>query len=300
VKQVLLYLPVIHAGYQAWLNRHADAIGILLVGNSFQAEFPVMGKEIRALVPAEAAAYLRGRDGLPPVRVVETEEFPDVVSADLLVLPDEAMMRALAERYGLAAGRTVVFERTFLRWDRSWSLPARPAEFDGSIAVDELAQRMISLASATSNYSSDWWRQVGAVVARDQDVVAVAYNEHQPTEYAPYLDGDPRNDFSRGVRPDVSTSLHAEAALIGQAAREGVALRGADLFVTTFPCPACARLITAAGVQRCFFGGPYAVLDGDAILRAAGVEIIWVDMGTAAATVAGGPGTDGNLTPTGS
>jgi dCMP deaminase len=59
--------------------------------------------------------------------------------------------------------------------------------------------------------------------------------------------------------------------------------------VTTFPCPACARLIAEAGFRRCYFSGGYSVLDGDVILRAAGVELFWVDPGDAEDS--GGPAT---------
>jgi dCMP deaminase len=114
---------------------------------------------------------------------------------------------------------------------------------------------------------------------RDGVLLGVAHNEHRPSEYSPYINGDPRNDFSRGVRADLSTALHAEAALIAAAARAGTSLDGADLYVSTFPCPACARLIAEAGFRRCFFAGPYALLDGDTVLRAAQVELIWVDLG---------------------
>jgi dCMP deaminase len=125
--------------------------------------------------------------------------------------------------------------------------------------------------------SSDWWRQVGAIAVRGGDLLGYAWNHHHPTEYSPYIDGDPRDSFSRGVRPDLSTAIHAEAAIIAAAARDGISLRGADLYVTTFPCPACARLIAEAGFSRCYFAGPYSVLDGEEVLRAAGVQLLWVD-----------------------
>jgi dCMP deaminase len=112
-------------------------------------------------------------------------------------------------------------------------------------------------------------------------VLAVAHNEHRPTEYSPYLNGDPRDDFSRGVHIELSTAIHAEAAIVARAARTGIVLDGADLYVSTFPCPTCARLVAEAGFRRCFFAGPYAVLDGDEVLRAAGVELIWVDLAEA-------------------
>jgi dCMP deaminase len=268
---------VIHAGYEALFDRHPDARETLLLGESFGDDYPVLKKEIRALAPDVAARYLRqGRR--TEVRVVERTDLPEAVTADLLVVPDEEIMRGLVARHKLDSGRTVVWERTFLRWDRSWSMAGRPADYDGAITSGELFRSLALRAADEAEHSSDWWRRVGALVARDGEVVAVAHNEHRPTEYTPYLDGDPRNDVSRGVRADLSTALHAEAALIARAARDGTSLEGADLFVSTFPCPACARLVAEAGFHHCFFAGPYSVLDGDAVLRAAGVRLIWVDL----------------------
>lgn len=270
-KQVLLYVPVIHAGYEQFLRRHTDADEVWLLGASFAEDFPVLRKEIRALDAADAARYL-GATG-----VLERDELKKQITAELLVVPDEELMLAVVEKYGLDQGRTLLTDRTFLRWDRAWSQAQRPAGYDGTIAVDELSRTVMGKAADEADKSSDWWRQVGAVVVRDGAIVDSAHNEHRPTDYTPYLNGDPRNDFSRGVRADLSTAIHAEALLVARAARDGVPLRGADLYVSTFPCPACARLIAEAGFRRCWFAGPYAVLDGDDILRAAGVELIWVD-----------------------
>jgi dCMP deaminase len=273
---VLLYVPVVHAGYQALLQRHRDAAELLLLGGGFADEFPVLRKEIRALVPADAASALGALTDVP-VRIVEPSHLPAAITADILVVPDEELLRTLVEAYRLGRGRTVLTDRSFLRWDRQWSQAQRPADHDGAVAVDELSRRLVGQAADAARHSSDWWRQVGAVAARNGEVIDVAYNRHLPTEYTPYLDGDPRNDFSRGVRIDLSTALHAEAALIARAARNGTVLADADLYVSTFPCPGCARLVAETGFRRCYFAGPYAMLDGDRVLRAAGVELIWVD-----------------------
>jgi dCMP deaminase len=181
-------------------------------------------------------------------------------------------------RHGLDTGRRLVLERTFLRWDRSWSEARRPAAYDGVVAGDPASLELMARALGQAARSSDWWRQVGAVAVRDGVVLAEAHNEHRPTEYTPYLDGDPRNDFSRGARADLSTAVHAEAALVARAARDGLALSGAELYVSTLPCPACARLVAEAGFVRVYFAAPYAVLDADTVLRAAGVELIWVSL----------------------
>ena len=277
MKQVLLYLPVIHAGYEAFLLRHSDAAEILLLGNGFTADYPSLAKDIRALPAARAAGYLRLASGAASIRVVEPGELAGAVNGNPLVLPDEEVMRDIADRYGLGAGRRLVFDRTFLRWDRDWATAKVPVNFDGEITAAELPRELLGRAQALAGRSSDWWRQVGAVAARAGQVLGSAWNHHQPTEYAPYLNGDPRDAFERGIRADLSTAIHAEAALIAGAARDGTSLAGADLYTTTFPCPACARLIAAAGFARCFFAGQYSVLDGEQTLRARGISLIWVD-----------------------
>ena len=53
----LLYLPVLHAGYVAFLTDPDPALDhVFLLGRSFEEEFPVLRKEIRALAPETAAA----------------------------------------------------------------------------------------------------------------------------------------------------------------------------------------------------------------------------------------------------
>jgi dCMP deaminase len=277
LKQILLYLPVVHSGYEAFFGRHADARSVLVLGGGFRAEFPGLAKDIRALPPERAAQYLRWAMPQCEVLVVEPPDLPAAVTGDPLVLPDEEVTRSLAARHDLASGRALVFDKTFLRWDRDWSRAGRPARFDGEVAAGDLPRGLITQAQKLASRSSDWWRQVGAIAVRDDELLGYAWNHHHPTEYSPYVDGDPRDGFSRGVRPDLTTAIHAEAAIIARAARDGISLGGADLYVTTFPCPTCARLIAEAGLRRCYFAGPYSVLDGESVLRSAGVEIFWVD-----------------------
>jgi dCMP deaminase len=290
MKQVLLYLPVVHAGHQAFFARHSDAAEVLVLGSGFRAAFKSLAKDIRALPPDTAAGFLQLMLPGIPVRVIEPADLQAALTAGTLVLPDEDVTRSLAADYHLDEGRTVVFDRTFLRWDREWSLAQRPPGADAAVTAAALPPGLAARARELAGHSSDWWRQVGAIAWRGDEILGAAWNQHRPTEYAPYIDGDPRDGFSRGVRADLSTAIHAEASVIAQAAGAGTPLAGADLYVTTFPCPACARLIAAAGLRRCYFSGGYSVLDGDGILRAAGVELIGVDTGPAdpPATLAGG------------
>ncbi|GAB1690730.1 hypothetical protein KRM28CT15_25330 [Krasilnikovia sp. M28-CT-15] len=237
-----------------------------------------MTKDIRALPAERAALYLNSVGLHPPVRVVERDDMLEAVTGGTLVLPAEEVSRTIVETFGLQKLATIEYEPTFLRWERAWSLAQRPVDYDGVVTRDDLPRRLIREATDLAKRSSDWWRQVGAVAARDGEILDAAYNRHLPTEQAPYIDGDPRNEFRRGVRIDLSTAIHAEATIVANAARTGRSLAGADLYVSTFPCPSCARLVAMAGFRRCYFAGPYSLLNGEIVLRQAGVELIWVDI----------------------
>ena len=59
MKQVLLYLPVVHAGHEAFFARHRDAAEILVLGAGFRGLYKSLAKDIRALPPERAAQFLR-------------------------------------------------------------------------------------------------------------------------------------------------------------------------------------------------------------------------------------------------
>lgn len=51
--------------------------------------------------------------------------------------------------------------------------------------------------------------------------------------------------------------IHAEMSAISDAARLGIAIQGATLICTTFPCHLCAKHIVASGISRVLFLQPY-------------------------------------------
>jgi dCMP deaminase len=52
-------------------------------------------------------------------------------------------------------------------------------------------------------------------------------------------------------------TVHAEANAIVQAARNGMRVDGADIYVTASPCFGCFKLIANAGLKRIVFGEFY-------------------------------------------
>src|SRR5690606_26859594 len=57
---------------------------------------------------------------------------------------------------------------------------------------------------------------------------------------------------------EFSRAVHAEMhALLNAGATDGMKIRNAKLFVTTYPCHSCARHLVAAGIKEVVFLEPY-------------------------------------------
>lgn len=54
--------------------------------------------------------------------------------------------------------------------------------------------------------------------------------------------------------PDDCLAIHSEIDAISKAAREGIDLEGATIFVTRYPCEACARAIAMSGIKKVVYG----------------------------------------------
>jgi cytidine deaminase len=56
---------------------------------------------------------------------------------------------------------------------------------------------------------------------------------------------------------EFTRDVHAETSALLSAAKRGVAVRGATLYATAFPCHGCAKHIVAAGIRRVVYIEPY-------------------------------------------
>jgi dCMP deaminase len=169
----------------------------------------------------------------------------------------------------------VQFDTMFLRWDKRRTvqmLRFGEAHDVSDLVIDDDISELVEAAEAQAAKSVDWWRRVGAAMRLSDGSILEARNRHLPDETSPYNDGDPRSNFYKGVHPELSTAIHAEAGLIADAARSGKSTVDATMYVTDFPCAACAKLIAAAGIVRLYHREGYATVDGPRVLRAAGVE----------------------------
>lgn len=272
-KTIVAFVPVLHRGYQVFFERHADADSIFLLGLDWVEDFPWLAKEIRALDVTEVKSALEAWQLGPTVKILGRGDIASV-DADDIVVPDEDIMREIAVEH--LSGKRVIFDTVFLRWDKHNTVAERPVDPDIKVSSIVFDREMLVAADHEAKRSSDFWRHVGAVIVKDGRIIISTHNTHVPSEQMPYVNGDPRNNFHKGVHLELSTALHAEAGAIAEAARSGVSLEGTSLYVTTFPCPPCAKLIAYSGIKKIYYRTGYGVLDGESILKSRGVEIVFV------------------------
>ncbi len=276
MRTLVAYVPVLHEGYRRFFEKYEHPKELYILGPELIAEFPWLAKEIRQLEPALM------RKAIEALSIVEKVEVLDPTKARALnseqrtvILPNDDVSQELFQKYFPKA--QLIFDSVFLRWDKHNSTKEKQIVPGERMTRDAFHRHIMSQAQDEAGKSSDMWRHVGAAIVKNGEVILSGHNFHLPSPHTPYINGDPRNNFHKGDHIEISSAFHAEASLVAEAARRGIALEGVDMYVTTFPCPPCAKVIAHSGIQKLYYAGGYGVLDGEDILKAAGVKIIFVE-----------------------
>lgn len=122
-------------------------------------------------------------------------------------------------------------------------------------------------------------KHVGAVIVRDKSILASGYNGS--------IRGLMHCDEEGHMMEDghCVRTIHAEANAVIQAARNGVRIEGATIYVTASPCWGCFKMIANAGITRIVFGEFYR---DERIFRFSerlGIELVALSEATARAQV---------------
>ncbi|OHA26990.1 MAG: hypothetical protein A3C06_04455 [Candidatus Taylorbacteria bacterium RIFCSPHIGHO2_02_FULL_46_13] len=273
-KIVIAYIPVLHEGYRAFLDKHADADEVFIFGETLIKKYDYLAKEIRQLSPELIKKAIESWGLVKKISVLEAKDVSKF-TAEQIVMPDEDVCKDLAGE--AFKSKKVTFDSVFLRWDKHKSMEEKPVQADQKISCERFDREVISKLKVEAEKSSDWWRRIGAALIDNGKIISIAHNNTVPAKHLHYTEGDPRNSFHKGVQVELSTIFHAEASLIAWAAREGRSLVGTSIYVTVFPCPPCAKLLAYSGITKLYYGGGYQMLDQERVLRAKGIEIIYVE-----------------------
>ena len=137
----------------------------------------------------------------------------------------------------------------------------------------------MKMAHLVSERSTCCRRQVGAILVKNNQVIASGYN------------GSPKhishctaksclrevNHVPSGERHELCRGVHAEQNTIIQAALNGVSLEGAVLYCTNFPCSICAKIIINAEIKYIYVAEDYPDALAKEMFAESGTEVILVD-----------------------
>lgn len=161
-----------------------------------------------------------------------------------------------------------------LRWPTK-----RVAEFEkesSNLSQGELNmhKKFMKEAFEEAENSKCWWRQVGAALVKKRKILFRAFNKMMPSDNECYKIGCIRDEIPPGKLSEICSVAHAEAIIIANAACKGISLQDTVIYITHFPCPACAKLIALSGIKKLVYSRGSAVFDGEKVMKNRGIEII--------------------------
>jgi len=275
-KAIVVYVPVIHSGYLKLIERY-NGVDVFVVSEILIKSLdPVLAqklpRQLNSIVSTDAVFCLK-EIAISSENIHLLTYLDELEEYDEIIMPSSVISNLIAPRI---FDKKIIWDTRFLQWDWSSVNAKKDVVADSEVTSDELAVSFISKAQEFANQSSDWWRHVGAVLVKDGQFLLGAYNQHMLSDETPYIFGDPRWSFNAGQSPEICGAIHGENNLVAMSARDGIATKGCDLYVTTYPCPVCAQTIAVAGISRVFFRDGYSTLDSEKILKKYEIQTIRV------------------------
>ena len=133
----------------------------------------------------------------------------------------------------------------------------------------------MNLAKEVSN-NSNCRRHVGAVIVKDNKVLVTGYNA-APNGLASCMELGgcmrQRDNIESGTRQEYCRAVHAEQNAIIEAATKGISILDGTLYVTTYPCSICARMIINCKIERIIYDGDYKDENSHKMLSESGIII---------------------------
>ncbi len=275
-KAVILYMPIVHAGYLKFID---SCLGkgrgtVYILGDGILEHLPkaktYKERDLRAISTTlvKTAVQKYGYDS----QVIESPIMINyLISENVhIYMPDEDISHEFSEIFSLNG--KVVFQDVFLRMDRKFTLKTVEVEADVTFTEEERARMYMEKTKQLAQKSNDWWRQIGSVIVTVDGIEIFGFNHH-PDDRGLYENGDPRSNFDAGESIELSTAIHSETTAIANAARQGIALEGATLYVTVFPCPVCAKIVAESGIKQIYFEQGYSRLDGESVLKKNNIKL---------------------------
>ncbi len=145
--------------------------------------------------------------------------------------------------------------------------------------MDKWDVRFMEMAHLVASWSSCYQenRQVGAVIVKDKRILTTGYNGAPSGLVSCKEKGEclrKKLNIASGTRHEICYAVHAEQNAIVQAAKMGISVQDATLYVTHQPCSICTKIIINSGIKRVIYQEGYPDEFSIQLLDEAGVELI--------------------------
>lgn len=138
----------------------------------------------------------------------------------------------------------------------------------------------MEIAKIVSKRSTCLRRQVGAIIVKDNHILATGYNG-APKGFKHCEEvGCVREKIGvpEGQRHELCRGLHAEQNAIIQAAVFGISIRNATIYTTHFPCSVCAKMLVNAEIKEIVYLNDYPDELAKEILRESNIKVRKLEM----------------------
>ena len=129
-------------------------------------------------------------------------------------------------------------------------------------------QYFMNIAKEAATRSTCDRKHVGAVIARDKTILSTGYNGS--------IRGMPHCDEVGHLMEEghCVATIHAETNAILQAAKNGVMVDGAEVFITASPCWNCFKMLANAGIKKIYYGEFYRDERSFDVAKKLGIQLI--------------------------
>ena len=128
----------------------------------------------------------------------------------------------------------------------------------------------MNIAKQVATRSTCERKHVGSVIVRDRIILSTGYNGS--------IRGMPHCDEMGHMMENghCVATIHAEANAVLQAARNGVRIECAEVYITASPCWQCFKMLANAGVKKIFYGEFYRDERIFDVAKKIGIELVHI------------------------
>ncbi len=127
-------------------------------------------------------------------------------------------------------------------------------------------RNFINIAREISRASKCVSKQVGAVIVKNGRILSTGYNG-TPAGYTNCCDHWDNQYTKEHHEWSKTYEIHAEMNAIIWAAREGISIKDATIYVTLEPCSECSKNIIASGIKRIVYEKSYEHTNSNTVTK---------------------------------